>query len=324
MPKRTTPRQRVLAYIHRQLAPLEAKVSESAELQEGTSGAMREVDILIEQSVVGLPSRVAVEFRDRGRRSDLEWIDQLIGKYADLGVDKVIAVSASGFSDSALRKARRHGVDARTLEGVLAAEWPTEFAKLGIGKLSRRDHLLSATLDTTPPLEEKAGATDPVTDTEGEELCSLLELIQHCLDTVCREAVSAFYRDNFLNVFRVLSDVTDRQPVVEVSGLTPAREVFIVDERGERRRLRSATLRVRSVFAVQKAGVGHRRYESALISSAHLELEAQPQAVAVNAVQFADRPGEARVFWMPTAGSRSDTCDQGCGPSVDPQADDGR
>src|SRR5688572_759202 len=105
MPKRTNDFQKLIHYIYSQMVPEGATVTESALLRERSSLAKREVDILIEYEIAGTKLRIAVECRDRSRKDDIEWIDGLIGKYRDLEVDKVIAVSNSGFSSDAIEKA---------------------------------------------------------------------------------------------------------------------------------------------------------------------------------------------------------------------------
>lgn len=50
-----------------------------------------------------------LECRKRGRRADDTWIEQLATKRAKIGAVKTIAVSASGFSDSAQLTAGQHG-----------------------------------------------------------------------------------------------------------------------------------------------------------------------------------------------------------------------
>ena len=50
-------------------------------------------------------------------RVTVEWIDELIGKYSRLHVNKVVAVSSSAFSAEAERKAHAHKIqDRRTAE----------------------------------------------------------------------------------------------------------------------------------------------------------------------------------------------------------------
>lgn len=56
-----------------------------------------------------------VECRAHSRPQDVKWIKELYGRRVSLGADSVIAVSASGFTEGAVRKANRLGVFARDL-----------------------------------------------------------------------------------------------------------------------------------------------------------------------------------------------------------------
>lgn len=105
MPKRTNASEKLIAKIYDQLSTPDEKVVESAILKERGNGAEREVDILLQKDIFGTPIRIAVECRGRTNKDDIQWIDGLIGKYRDLPIDKVIAVSKSGFSKSATEKA---------------------------------------------------------------------------------------------------------------------------------------------------------------------------------------------------------------------------
>ena len=67
-----------------------------------------------EKVLFGTRIRIAVETRGRKRKDDIEWIDSLVGKYLDLNVQKIIAISYSGFSASAVAKARAKNIDALT------------------------------------------------------------------------------------------------------------------------------------------------------------------------------------------------------------------
>src|SRR5262245_55286926 len=102
MPKRSNEFQRLIKRIYDQLAPTGATVRESVELTEEGSTCRREVDILIEFRIADSEVRLAVECRGSGKSEDITWIDELVGKYEHLAVDKVIAVSKAGFSRCAV------------------------------------------------------------------------------------------------------------------------------------------------------------------------------------------------------------------------------
>jgi hypothetical protein len=104
VPKRTNDFQRLVKRIQEQLVPTGASVRESVELPERASGTLGEIDVLIEYHAIDSPTRTAVECRDRSRLSDIEWIDGLIGKFRDLAVHQIIAVSSTGFTKGAEKR----------------------------------------------------------------------------------------------------------------------------------------------------------------------------------------------------------------------------
>ena len=128
MPKRTNEFQQLVAYIYSKIAPMGGKVTESAELSEDGSVTKREIDILIEHRVAGVEIKIAIECRDRSRDETVEWIDSLVGKYSRLRVNKVVAVSSSGFSNEAQRKASTHGIDTITAEEARQVDWTARIA----------------------------------------------------------------------------------------------------------------------------------------------------------------------------------------------------
>ena len=80
------------------------------------TGNKREVDISIKYKVGSVPILITVECRDRNNKDDCTWIEQLASKKSSVGADKTVAVSAAGFSEPALAKAKRLGIETRTLK----------------------------------------------------------------------------------------------------------------------------------------------------------------------------------------------------------------
>ncbi len=123
MPKRTNEFQQLVLRIYQALAGTGAKVEESVLVPEKNSNAMREVDVLVTANVAGHSTRLAIECRDHSRDQDITWVDGLIGKYANLGIEKVIAVSASNYSTTALQKAAQHNIELLTLTQAVETDW---------------------------------------------------------------------------------------------------------------------------------------------------------------------------------------------------------
>ncbi len=137
MTKRTNAFQKAIHYIHDQLKDSNVVVIESAEMYEINSDppTKREIDVLIEKIVNNKVFRIAIECRDRGKTDDIQWIDCLIGKFINLPVHKIIAVSKSGFSKSAVKKAESFGIELRTLNDITSMDWKSEYQKLGFCEL---------------------------------------------------------------------------------------------------------------------------------------------------------------------------------------------
>ncbi|MFK0152517.1 restriction endonuclease [Streptomyces sp. NPDC090493] len=69
------------------------------------SGARRQVDVLATGKVVGLEIKVAAECKRHQRPASIEVVDQFIGKILDIGADRGVLYSYSGFSSSAVSRA---------------------------------------------------------------------------------------------------------------------------------------------------------------------------------------------------------------------------
>jgi len=162
MPKRSNDFQRLIKRIYDELAPLGATVTESALLADTGSTEGSEIDVLVEFPVSGAerPVRMAIECRDHARAGDKTWIDALAGKYRDMPVDRVIAVSRRGFTRGAVRKARQCQIEVRTLADAMEGSWPADLARLEIGEVQHWPEIKELTITAEPswPSGERAAA----------------------------------------------------------------------------------------------------------------------------------------------------------------------
>lgn len=129
MPQRTNEFQQLILQIERQLSP-SATITESLLVLDST-GDQREIDVAIETQSGAHSITIAVESRDHSRPADITWIDQLHGKYRDLKVNKVVAVSRNGFTDAAYRKGIALGYSLLSLEEATASDWAADVRVLG-------------------------------------------------------------------------------------------------------------------------------------------------------------------------------------------------
>ena len=113
----------LVARIEEMLAPIGAIVKSPDYIRDLVTGHMREVDASIQVPDGDTTRLITVECRDhtRGRQDD-RWIEQLITKREKLGAWKTIAVSSSGFSESAITTAHSYGIEIRKFDQISDAE----------------------------------------------------------------------------------------------------------------------------------------------------------------------------------------------------------
>lgn len=131
MPKRSNEFQKLVADMYKMTEGMGAEVEESALIKERSSGADREVDILISGQFAGTDVKIAIECRDRAKTDTVEWIDGLVGKYQDLPISKIVAISNSGFSKAAVEKAESHDIELITVEEAENIDWAMSLALEG-------------------------------------------------------------------------------------------------------------------------------------------------------------------------------------------------
>lgn len=78
-----------------------ATVEPSAFLRSRTTGATREVDVVVRSMSAGHEVVVSIEAVSRSRKATREWVDQMLGKHADLPTNKLVLISERGFTRDA-------------------------------------------------------------------------------------------------------------------------------------------------------------------------------------------------------------------------------
>jgi hypothetical protein len=115
MPRRTNTFQQVVAILHEHMAG-SAAVEESAMLKNKETGEEREVDVVIRSTVAGQELILGVEATTGYGGSP--WVEQMIGKHADLPTDRLVLVSEKGFSGLARRSAKAKRIALITSEDL--------------------------------------------------------------------------------------------------------------------------------------------------------------------------------------------------------------
>jgi hypothetical protein len=116
MPSRTNTFQKIIYLLQEHLAG-SAIVSESEFLIDRSTGEPREVDVCIRAEVASTEVIIAIECRDRARKADITWVEEMHGKHQTLPTDHLILVSNSGFTETAITKAGSYGIETVTPGG---------------------------------------------------------------------------------------------------------------------------------------------------------------------------------------------------------------
>ncbi len=114
--------EQLVARLEADCGPLGLIVTSPDRLPCKITGRAREVDASIRSKVGSSEVLITIECRKRRPRQDVTWIEQLATKRANLGVDRTIAVSSSGFSPEAEALARHYGIALRRVSEVSAAD----------------------------------------------------------------------------------------------------------------------------------------------------------------------------------------------------------
>ena len=153
MPARTNHFQKLVFEIERQLALLGAVVKESAMLPERLTGELREVDILVSIDEGQHRVQIGIECQDRSRPATKQWVEAIAKKHEDLGINKTVLISSSGFYSAARRRAESLFIGILDIKGITKADWPTEvFRNLKVPVRDRHSELIKITWASFEPV----------------------------------------------------------------------------------------------------------------------------------------------------------------------------
>lgn len=283
MPKRTNQFQKLVTYIAEQIAPSGGTVTESALLDEvGIHGKIqREVDVLIEVNAGIAPIRIAIECRDRKPKDDIKWIDELIGKYRNLPINKVVAVSRAGFSKSATKKAELNKITTMSLKEASQTNWPSQFIKLGIALIEQSYTISKVIFETDPPTQSALTADDKVVSPNGS--ATIPEFLQEVSQQLI-EKIHEYVLQNFLTIYKVLADL-DKQLVVERR--VPVADLSLVTKQGGQHKITNVVFRLISTTSHSKVDVKNALLEDkAMVTTATIPAaQASGNETTIAAVQ---------------------------------------
>jgi len=294
MPKRSNAFQKLVLLVYQQMVEAGGTVTESVLLKERGNGTIREVDILIEKTVAGILIRIAIECRGRSRKDDIDWIDGLVGKYVNLEVDKVVAISQSGFSSGALEKAKAHQIDALTLKAALQTDWPKECMRIGIASVERFDDR-EIGFHTEPKLEAPANLGDIIVDSNGDEIGTVQELNDMLVEKFNKQMADDL-KSNMLKYFPTVGDF-EKSHLTAMLPWTPPVEMFLRKESG-RFRINVAVLRVQSRFTSKKIPIQRFSLGEAVITKGTI-VSGSDTPVEITVAQSPNNAHQAKINIRP-------------------------
>jgi len=163
MPRKGKGLEQLVSLLEQHLAAKGAKVTSPDSICDKATGQSREVDVSIRSEVGSTPVLVILECRDRARAQGVEWIEQLAEKRNSVGADVAVAVSSSGFTGPAERKAQALGVQTRRLDEVTAdvvSSWClVEHVTLGLKRAEFVAISMGVDPDTASTISDEAAAT---------------------------------------------------------------------------------------------------------------------------------------------------------------------
>lgn len=118
--------EKLIHAIHEQFAPAGAVVTLDDQIEGKHSGVPRQIDISIRVNIAHYPVLVVVECKDHSRPIDVGELGAFLSLRDDVGANKAVMISTSGFTAAAVEYARANGIETRTYVDSESHDWNTE------------------------------------------------------------------------------------------------------------------------------------------------------------------------------------------------------
>jgi hypothetical protein len=145
------------------LAPADAKITESAMIFDPEAGINREVDVLIETSVLNCNIKIGVECTTTSRVLDIQKIEELKEKHRRLGINQSVVVAKSGFSQPAKNYAERNNIKLLSFSAAKRKDWLPLFERLRNPYVYGRTYFIKSA-----SLKSRLGAADEGFEVDAE------------------------------------------------------------------------------------------------------------------------------------------------------------
>lgn len=117
MPRKGKDIEKIVERLHKLILSPECEIKSPDRIKDKVTGQSREVDVSIRLKSGYISILIIVECRDRDIE-DVTWIEQLATKCKNIGADKLIAVSSTGFTEPAKKSAEHYGIVTQVLSKI--------------------------------------------------------------------------------------------------------------------------------------------------------------------------------------------------------------
>lgn len=117
MPRKGKDVEEIVERLHKLILGPEWDIKSPDHIMDKITGQSLEVDVSIRLKSGYISILIIVECRDRDIE-DITWIEQLVTKCKNLGADKLIAVSSTGFTEPAKKSAEHYGIVTQVLSKI--------------------------------------------------------------------------------------------------------------------------------------------------------------------------------------------------------------
>ncbi|WP_419706529.1 hypothetical protein [Promicromonospora sp. NFX87] len=237
-------------------------------LLDSSTGQLREVDILIEGKMPGvpIPIRIGIECRDHKSPQDVTWIEQAYAKYQHLPLDLLVLASSVGFTKQARTKAAHLKItlwQPETLEDDASREIVGKLNSLWAKRLSYEpaDMAFQAILET--PEGERVESAElsgllshELVDSDGAPLAGIHDVVSTVISS---QQDSEYLRDAKSGPVTIDVNAPEFSLTRTTDGLAITAHAYVMGQPERRYRIRSLQAKVSAQVTVVEVPLEHRR-----------------------------------------------------------------
>lgn len=162
--------------LYRELEP-NAIVTFDDKIYDPRAQKHRQIDVSIRYKFAGVDHLIIVQAKDHKRKADVAVVDQFQSVIEDTNANKGILISVSGFSKSAINKAKSYGIECLSIHSALNKKWETVL-KIPVEKILHDFNLdLSVMLNIAHLAGKKVKLIEETFSYDGINIISSFDLV---------------------------------------------------------------------------------------------------------------------------------------------------